>query len=180
MCGRVVVPVYDDSGKFMVAYTGRSIYTKCAKCLAYHAPQDKCIIDDYVHLHSKWKNQADNPISQYLYNYWNAKKYIVESKTVILVEGPGDVWKLEEAGIHNSVAIFGLELYDSQQIILESSGAMTAVLLLDNDEPGRNATIKLKEQLRRCYKIVVPSLPAKDIGEISISDIQKLKGVFCQ
>ena len=48
-----------------------------------------------------------------------AKEFIKESGIVILVESPGNVWRLEEAGVHNSVAIFGSSLADRQKMILD-------------------------------------------------------------
>lgn len=171
MCGRVVVPVYDDKSLWLVGCTGRSIYKECPQCNTYHSPNQKCPSDENRWLYSKWKNSKHFDTSNYLYNYWHAKKEIQQTKVVILVEGPGDVWRLEEAGIHNAVALFGCGLHEPQQILLETSGVMSVVLLLDNDESGRQAKNILKNTLRRMYQVYTPEFSGKDIGELSIPAI---------
>ena len=95
MFSRAVVPVYDIDHKFMVGCSGR-------------ATND---------MKPKWKHNEGFKAEEHLYNYWYAKDYIKSSGIVILVESPGNVWRLEEAGIHNSVAIFGASLADKQKMI---------------------------------------------------------------
>jgi DNA primase len=96
-----------------------------------------------------------------------------------LVEGPGDVWRLEEAGIQNSVAMFGVNLTDEQAILLECSGAMTVVLAEDNDAAGEIAINELKDQLRG-YNLKVYKPSAKDVGEMTIADLRKELVPLCQ
>ncbi len=172
MFGRVVVPIYDNNYKVMIGCTGRSVYDECKKCESFHSPNAPCTLPAYKNLHTKWKHNKNFSVSNCLYNYWFAKQTIKDSKTVILVEGPGDVWKLEEAGVTNSVAIFGVSLSDAQQIILECSGAMKVVLLLDNDPSGREAINGLTALLSRCYNICVPQYSKKDIGEMTTQEIK--------
>ena len=112
-------------------------------------------------------------IHESCYNY--AKDYIKESGVAILVEGPGDVWRLEEAGIHNSLAVFGSSLTDSQQIILESSGALCLVLLFDTDSAGTKAKEKVQSSLSRMFNILNPDFPEgyKDIGEMKTEEVKE-------
>lgn len=173
MSGRVVVPVYDDKKLWLVGCLGRSTYPECSRCETYHNPVEQCPLESSQWLFAKWKNSKNFDTSQYLYNYWSAKRHIQESKVVVLVEGPGDVWRLEEAGIHNAVALFGCELHDPQQILLETSGAMSVVLLLDNDDPGRYAKQVLKDYLNRFYKVYIPDFDGKDVGELSVEVIRQ-------
>ncbi len=167
MFERVVAPIYDDE-KRMVACTGRSIHPECEKCKLYHNPKfEKCPLDDkYKGLkYSKWRNSANSNVSSYLYNYWKAKKFIRETGTIIIVEGPADVWKLEELGIYNAVALFGTEMSDEQQVLIEMSGALNVVVLLDMDEPGRKASSDINRRLERSYRVFIPELSVNDPGD---------------
>jgi 5S rRNA maturation endonuclease (ribonuclease M5) len=177
MCDRVVVPIY-DSRKLMVGCSGRSIHKACANCGSYHSQKGNCPSPADQWLYSKWKHSKNFNAGSYLYNYWCAEKFIRESNTVVLVEGPGDVWRLEEAGVHNAVAMFGLELADEQQVTLEMSGAMKVVLLLDNDKAGQEAIPQLKKILSRSYNLSFPKLLAKDVGEMSVEQVRSIGELY--
>lgn len=175
MYGRVVVPIYDHDKQFMIACTGRSIYPLCDNCNYYHNIREACPLNDNLASlkYSKWRNNHNSNINSYLYNYWNAKKYIRETGYVILVEGPADVWRLEELGIKNSVAIFGTEITDEQQVILEMSGALSVVVLLDMDSPGREGTTKIANKLDRSYRVYTPELSVNDPGDLTAELVNK-------
>lgn len=128
MSNRTVFPVYDDEHEFMVGCVGRT-----------HSIGEKWINSGF---------KAEN----YLYNYWFAKNYIKESKVAILVEGATDVLRLEQYGIHNALGCFGAHLTDSQQIILERSGAMSIISMYDPDDAGDIARQQL-DRLKRYFKI---------------------------
>jgi 5S rRNA maturation endonuclease (ribonuclease M5) len=172
MSNRVVAPIYDYSGNFVVGCTGRSVFNKCDKCLAYHDTNEDCP-REYAWQHSKWRHSSGLKTQNCLYNIWFAKEYIQNSGTVILVESPGNVWRLEENGIHNSVAIFGTTLSDRQKIILDSSGAMNVVVLMDNDDAGITATKKIIEKCNRTYQIHVPTISKNDIGDMNSEEIDR-------
>jgi 5S rRNA maturation endonuclease (ribonuclease M5) len=169
MYNRIVTPVYDNSGTIMIGCAGRSIADECPECKSYHV--GVCPEPQYRWLYGKWKNSKNFSTGSCLYNYWEARKAIKETGMVVLVEGPGDIWRLVMAGVNNGVALFGTELTDEQEIILESSGAMTVVLLLDNDEPGHTAMEEIKRKLSRSYKIIMPKIPAKDVGDMQVNEI---------
>lgn len=172
---RVVVPVYDSNNNIMECCTGRSIHPKCDSCLYYHNPKMDCPLQDkYVGLkYSKWRNSANSNISSHLYNYWLAKKSIRETGTIILVEGPADIWKLEELGIHNAVALFGTEMSDEQQVLIEMCGALNVVILLDMDEPGRMAIAEIRKKLERSYRVYVPQISVNDPGDYTPKIIEE-------
>lgn len=152
MAGRVVVPVYDNDGKFMVGCSGR-------------------VIDN---IEPKWKHSHNFSTANFLYNFWRAKNSIKKTRTAILVEGPGDVWRLEEAGFDNSLALFGCQLHDPQQVMLEKSGAMNLVVLLDNDEAGTLGEKNIKKTLSRSYNLFFPNFFAKDVGELSTEQVKEI------
>lgn len=172
MHNRIVVPIYDNDYQFMVGCTGRSIFEKCSNCKAFHDPTGECPDENNAWKFPKWKHNADFKSQNHLYNFWFAKEHILKSSTAIIVESPGNVWRLEENGIHNSVAIFGSSLSDRQKILLDSSGAMNLVVLTDNDDAGRKAAEQIRQKCQNTYRIFVPSISKPDIGEMNSSEIE--------
>lgn len=171
MSNRVVVPIYDTDHKLMIGCTGRSIYTRCEVCLSFHDDQISCPDLTSRYLYSKWKHSHNFKSQNTLYNIWYAKEHIQKTGCAILVESPGNVWRLEEAGIHNSVGLFGCNLSDRQKIILDSSGAMSLVILTDNDEAGKQAAKVIEKKCSNTYRIYIPQITKEDIGEMSVSEI---------
>ena len=159
---RAVVPIYDDSGKAILGFSGRSIFNQCLKCKHYHDPNKKC------GFFPKWKHTSGFKKENCLYNYWNAKDTILSTGVIVLVESPGNVWRLEEAGIHNSVAIFGAHLSQNQKKIIDSSGAFSIICLLDNDEAGEKGSKKIYEQCSKMYRVYFPKFVGNDIADISV------------
>lgn len=168
---RAVVPIYDNDHKYLIGSSGRSIFPVCKNCKSYHDPEKSCPDDDVKWRYSKWKHSADFKSQNALYNFWFAKEHILNTTTAIIVESPGNVWRLEESGIHNSVGIFGSSLSDRQKVLLDSSGAMNLVILTDNDEAGRKASEQIKEKCQNTYRIYTPNIKASDVGEMSIEEI---------
>ena len=107
----------------------------------------------------------------HLYNFWFAKQHILESTIVVLVESPGNVWRLEEAGIHNSVALFGAHLTDRQKILLDGSGAMTIITIMDNDDAGKKAAQTISDKCKNTYNVVNINIEKNDIAEMSVEEI---------
>lgn len=171
MSNRIVVPIYDNDYHYMVGCTGRSIYEKCDQCKAYHNSTEDCPIAEHMWKYPKWKHSTDFKSQNTLYNFWFAKEHILKSSTAIIVESPGNVWRLEENNIHNSVAIFGSSLSDRQKILLDSSGAMNLVVLTDNDEAGLKAAQQIKQKCQNTYRIFIPTISKNDIGEMTSEEI---------
>ena len=155
MYNRVVVPIYDADYQYMIGCSGRSVFDKCSDCGCFHNPEHNCPENHKKYLYSKWKHSANFKSQNSLYNFWFAQQHIQKSGIAILVESPGNVWKLEENGIHNSLGIFGAALSDRQKIILDSSGAMTIIVLTDNDEAGRKAAQQIKEKCENTFNYQV-------------------------
>ena len=172
MHNRIVVPVYSIDGKVIVGCTGRSIFDSCKECGHYHISTIQCPSKEDSWKYCKWKHNFGFKSQEHLYNFWFAKDHIQKSKSIILVESPGNVWRLEEAGIHNSVAIFGSSLSDKQKLLIDSSGAMNIILLMDNDDAGQKAVNQITEKCKKIYRIYSPSFEGPDVGELSIEDIR--------
>lgn len=171
MYNRAVVPIYDKDYSYLVGCTGRIIYNRCDKCGSYHDYSDNCPISQDQWKYSKWKHSFNFKTQNHLYNLYFAKEYILMSNTVILVESPGNVWKLEENNIHNSVAIFGSSLSDRQKMLLDSSGAMNIMILTDNDDAGLKAAEQIKLKCQNTYRIFIPKIIKPDVGEMSSAEI---------
>jgi 5S rRNA maturation endonuclease (ribonuclease M5) len=173
MYNRIVVPIYNMEYTNMVGCTGRSIFEKCTKCKGHHNPTDSCPTEDQVWKYCKWKHNYEFKSQNHLYNFWFAKEFILKTHTAIIVESPGNVWRLEESGIHNSVGIFGSSLSDRQKILLDSSGAMNLVILTDNDDAGRKAAEQIKNKCQNTYRIFMPQINKSDIGEMTVEQINQ-------
>lgn len=171
MYGRTVVPVYDETGKFMIGCTGRSMFEKCEKCECYH-DVGACPINK--NKYSKWRHNFES--RHHLYNYWFALDAIKQTSAALLVESPGNVLKLEMAGIHNSLGMFGNTLRAEQKFLLERAGVMDLHVLLDNDEAGRLGRKIIEEECSLYYNLNFIDLPdgVNDVGEMDVGEIQKL------
>lgn len=173
MHNRVVVPIYDNDHKYMVGCTARSIFDKCDSCGCHHEKNSMCPDETQKWIGSKWRHSSGFKSQNYLYNFWFAKQYIMETSTAIVVESPGNVWRLEESNIHNSVAMFGSSLSDRQKILLDSSGAMNLVILTDSDDAGRKAAEQIKHKCQNTYRIFIPPISKSDVGEMNNEEINK-------
>jgi len=111
--------------------------------------------------------------TKHFYNYDNAIEKAIEKNCLIIFEGQGDVWRMYEAGVTNCVGMFGKTISRRQQSILESSGITTLVIMADNDQPGREAKVEISRQLSRMFKIIFPSSTKKDVGDMTINQINK-------
>jgi len=178
---RAFFPILDDSGKYVVGFSGRSIWDKCELCKLYHNPATECPPKEQALFSSKWLHSKGLKKELYLYNYNFSKYNISKTGTAIIVESPGNVWKLEENGIKNSVALMGCSLSKHQRLLLQKSGALTLILAMDNDKAGKNATEKLSEELNYYFRIINIDLnETNDVAELNNDEIQNKIGKILQ
>jgi hypothetical protein len=152
MYGRAVVPVYNDDYNY-VGCVGRTTND------AYQP---------------KWINSDKFRKTLYLYGYHITKKYAQKKKTIFLVEGQGDVWKLYQSGIKNVAGIFGAHLGEDQLIILEKSGILNIVILTDNDAAGEKAVDQIKQKGGRRFNYFRPKFESKDVGDMTEQEINEI------
>ena len=170
LSNRVLVPIFDDVGRYIVGCTGRSLYDKCLVCGGFH-PAGTCIDKKTEPWNfQKWMNNEGFARSNHLYNYWFAASRAVRQKQVILVEGPSEVWKLEEAGITNSMAIFGSSMNNQQAELIRKLDIPNVLTLMDSDGGGQEAELSVNNQLRG-LRIKNCSPPKKDLGEMDKKEI---------
>lgn len=163
---RVIVPIYNE-GAILIGYTCRSIFERCLKCRCFHSPERACPRTDLEkNSASKWKNINFSP-SEHLYNYYNARAAIATSHTAILVEGPGDVWRLVENGIENVVGLFGNTMYEAQSRLLLQAQCMNVIVLTDSDEAGVAGAQLIKNKYSRYYRLFFPKISEKDAGDLN-------------
>ena len=98
---------------------------------------------------AKYLNTKETEIfkkSSLLFNYHNAKNFIREKRSVIVVEGNMDAIKMSAKGFKNVVALMGVAL-SSEQIDILKRLKVPVILMLDNDAAGEDATVKNGEAL---------------------------------
>lgn len=178
MYQRAFFPILDKTGRRVVGWSGRSIHDQCSKCDTYHHPKrSSCPTEKYRGMYTKWKHSKGFRGELCLYNIWYAKPFISKTGTVILCEGPGDVWAYEAAGIKNSVALLGVNMSRQQRLMLQNAGALTVVCTFDNDEAGKNAMKKLERDLIHYFRVfcITPDTE-QDMGDMFPADIAEKIG----
>jgi len=160
---RSIIPIHDDSGYKLVGMIGRTMK-------AYRMPKFLIYPSGFNKRH-------------YFYNYHRAIDKIKETNCLYIVEGQGDVWKLHEAGVKNAVSIFGKSISKDQENKIKKLPITRLVILMDNDQAGREARVQIQRQFGRMYRLTFPHLSDKDVGDMSVYKIKKdilsnLKGTY--
>ena len=168
MYNRVVVPILDDDARNVIGLTGRITFPLCDICQEYHDPNNGCSFDGNQYTTSaKWKHVGFNK-ELILYNIWNAKHHIASTNTVIITEGPKDVWWLYQNHIYNCLAVLGKNINQYQISKMIKYGVTKIILALDNDDAVLNSKNHLIERINKYFTVidVVDKLPqGKDIAE---------------
>src|SRR5439155_7682974 len=112
--GRIVIPIHNEQGE-LVAYSGRAM----------------------DQTEPKYRLPAGFRKSHVLFNLHRAIRK--GDRTLILVEGFFDTFKLHQAGHHNVAALMGSKLSLRQTNLIETYFDQ-AILMLDADEAGKAAT----------------------------------------
>ena len=124
---RIMVPIFNDSG-YLCGYTGR------------------CYLKDEKNKYVNTKETNIYKKSEILFNYYNAKEHIIKLREIILVEGNMDAISLSSKGIKNVCALMGVVL-STYQIDLIKKLKSKVILMLDSDNAGSTATIKVGDAL---------------------------------
>ncbi len=59
-------------------------------------------------------------------------------------------------------------------MIVDCSGAMDIITIMDNDEAGHQAREKIYTKCKKTYNVTHIDIPANDIASMSIEEIKKL------
>lgn len=122
--GRLMVPIRDADGK-VIAFGGRIVEGDDSR---------------------KYINSRETPLyrkSQTLYGLDVARGALRSTTEAILVEGYFDAIALWEAGVDNAVALCSTALTPEHLARLERLGVQSLTLLLDGDEAGQKAALRL-------------------------------------
>jgi DNA primase len=135
MMGRICIPIHDHRGA-LVAYAGR--------WASDEVPQD---VPKY-HLPRGFEKR------RVLFGLHR----VIGAEHVVLVEGYWSVFRLHTLEIP-AVALMGRTLSPEQEALLIESRVRMLTLLLDGDQPGREATDELLPRLARPFFVRVVNLP---------------------
>ena len=105
-----------------------------------------------------------------VYNIHNAKQSIKESGFAVVVEGPFDCWRMHSYGVKNVIAILGSSMSKRQSEILLNSGAKKLALMLDSDEAGVKASLRIKSMFNKEFDISRILTDKKDPDSISMEE----------
>lgn len=137
--------------------------------------------DDSV---QKYKYTINAKKDLYVFGLNNSRKHIIKKNLVICVEGQFDYIACNEAGIHNCIA-FGWANMSKYQFFALNRYTNNFLLLMDNDDAGKKARIKIKDMYSKYANIKNVYVPNdyKDIDECLRNDNSKddivkwLKGI---
>jgi DNA primase len=132
--GRVVIPIHNEHGE-LVAYSGRAIDETAPK---YRLP-------------------AGFHKSHVLFNLHRAMAS--GGRSLILVEGYFDTFKIHQAGHHNVAALMGSSLSRRQSNLVRTYFDR-AILMLDGDAAGKAATASAADALSSLIAVQIAELPS--------------------
>lgn len=184
MHDRVIFPIRDHDGH-LVGYSGRTVLPESFfrdKGIKYA----KWVHGRHYHLRPQ---RGELFTSSILYNLDRAKRRLAYTSQLILVEGPLDGMKLEEAGIQNWVATLGTNFCAPHRTLLVQYGVTDLFVAYDDDPPkgpkqkragedGWKKTERVVGSLIRLHRVTLPF--GKDCGDSSVVTLQTVfKDIAC-
>ena len=121
----------------------------------------------------KWVYSSGFNAGSWFYGLWLAMPEILRTRTVILTEGQGGVFKLHDFGYENTVGCFGARLTDNQVKLLNELGVMNISLVMDPDSAGQKAADIIMKRFERFFNIKRINLP-DDIDVLSAREVERL------
>ena len=187
MNDRVVFPIRDHEGH-LVGYTGRTVHSE------EYFERRSLDYSKWIHgrHYNRWPKKGEREFftSSILYNLHNAKKYLEISKKLIVVEGPLDGMKLQEAGIYNWVATLSTNFCHAHRTLLVQHGVTDIYNAYDNEDPalykdnmspGEKGWLRTKRIVGDLFNLHRVELPFnRDCGDLSVPELQEIfKGISC-
>lgn len=162
---RAIVPIYDPIDGFLIAFTCRLLDDSIIE-----AWRPKwCHALNFAEMRKKSVEKTDEErfhASSVLFNLHRAKEHMGDSGTIIIVEGPGDVMRLWEAGLKNTVAVLGTGFSKHHKTLLHKVGCRRILCVLDADEAGQKGGAAVERMCKDYFEYVSVKLPnGKDPGE---------------
>lgn len=117
-----------------------------------------------------WTKCIPNGISNALYGYDIIPE---DTDTVVLVEGPTDVWRFGPG----AVALLGSSLSLNQVNLLKRKNIRNVLIMLDSDMKDKNNIIKIEKKLRNKFNVDKIDLPSgKDPADLDRQTLYELLG----
>ena len=153
MRGRIAIPIHNERGE-LVAYAGRAVDAELAEAKG------------------KYRLPDGFKKSFVLFNFHRAVEHA--DRTLIVVEGFFDCFKLHQAGLPNVVALMGSTLSEPQQELLLAHADRIA-LMLDGDEAGTKCLREFYGALRqRLYLREIHLKPGEQPDDLTDDRIRAL------
>ncbi|MEK6883511.1 MAG: toprim domain-containing protein [Nanoarchaeota archaeon] len=128
----------------------------------------------------KWKHLGD--VDKWCYPTFLNFDYVWNGKEIILIESIGDMLSLWQAGIKNTLVLFGLNLSNKRFNFLIKSFPKKILISLNNDinnqKSGQKAANKIYSKLEKYFdknQIVIKLPNKKDFGEMTTEEIIEWK-----
>ena len=67
--------------------------------------------------------------------------------------------------------MFGTNLSEGQKDLLDMLGAMSLIVMTDNDEAGRKGAVSIMEKCKKTYRVFFPTFEGSDVGDITSDSI---------
>jgi DNA primase len=151
--GRVVIPIHNEHGE-LVAYSGRAI----------------------DQTEPKYRLPAGFRKSHLLFNLHRAIRK--GDRTLILVEGFFDTFKIHQAGHHNVAGLMGSKLSDRQADLIGTYFDQV-ILMLDADGAGKAATVAAATALSSILAVqIVELVSGTQPDQLASEEINQLLGGF--
>jgi 5S rRNA maturation endonuclease (ribonuclease M5) len=162
---RVVVPIHDPMDGYLIAFTCRLLDDSHIETWR----PKWCHALNFAEKRKKSSERTDEErfhASSVLFNLHRARNHMGERGTIILVEGCGDVMRMWEAGLKNTVAVLGTGFSKHHRTLLHKVGCSRVVSALDGDEAGQKAANSVKRLCENYFDHTNITLPSgQDPGD---------------
>jgi DNA primase len=152
---RVCVPIFDENKSKIIGFNARLI-----KYTDWHKENGI----------GKWKILGNKKS----FIFCGDEKEIIKQQSILITEGPADILALYEAGIKNTLCLFGTTISSKQLAFLIKSSPKKILIGLNNEESkiGNDAAKKLQRVLLNYFneEKVIIALPD---GEKDFNDLLK-------
>lgn len=130
MKGRVVIPIFNERKDKIIGFSGR--------LLQKHTQWHK------EHGVPKWKHL--NPSSEFIFC---GDEKTIPNNSILITEGPADVLALYEAGIKNTLCLFGTTISSKQLAFLIKNNPKKIVVGLNNEPDNKNIGLEAAKKLEK-------------------------------
>lgn len=163
MHNRMIFPLRDEEGR-LVGFSGRSLDSEAVRKK----------LDEGKWKHSRYFDRFEEiQTGSILYNLHRARDYMGDGRRIILVEGPLDGLRLEQAGVRNWVACLGTGFGPAHRTLLLQVGTNNLDIALDPDTAGDRSAAKVIESVKEFLHVRRIRLNA-DPGDTPIEQLRKI------